>query len=296
MSGTAGTGGAGGSGAASSSANLGGVFDNSADAIIGSLEVVQWVVYFIAIYYAFTGISKLRQSGINPQQMPMNHGVRSLVISGALLSITFVARAFVEMLVGGDIVGSTRIDSPSLSAAGASEGLDGMLVHAMTVIDGPLRGLLSVICYFIGLIFFISFLMRLTGTGQEGVKSPTGKGTWTTLMVAAIMMSMGHIMDAFTGTLFPGGGSYTMSLAYSNEFPDNGQSAQLVLNAIIVFVQIIGWIAFIRGFLMMKGMQDGTSQGTMSACFTHIIGGVCAVNMPIFITVMEKTLGITMTG
>lgn len=289
MSTTTGTG-------ATNSGNLGGIFDSVSDVLIGSLDVVSWIVYFFAIYYAFQGITKLRQSGQNPQQMPLNQGIRSLVVSGALLSLTYVANAFVHFLIGSDNVASTRIESPSLSSGNATNGLDGMLVNAMQVIDGPLRGLLTTICYLIGLVFFITFLIRLTKTAQDGPRGPAGKGTWTTLIVAAVMMSMGHIMDAFTGSLFSNGGSYTMSLAYANEFADGGQSAQLVLNAIVVFVQIVGWIAFIRGFLLLKGMHDGTSQGTMSACFTHIIGGVLAVNIPLFVKVMESTMGISLTG
>ena len=66
-----------------------------------------------------------------------------------------------------------------------------------------------------------------------------------------------------------------------------------MIAAIVAFVAIIGWVSFIRGLFILRGVSEGSGQASMMAAVTHIIGGAIAVNLGGFIMAVQNTLGIT---
>ena len=61
--------------------------------------------------------------------------------------------------------------------------------------------------------------------------------------------------------------------------------------AALTFFQLIGILAFVRGLYIVKNAVEGTGQATMAQGFTHIIGGVLAINIYTFLEVMDSTFG-----
>lgn len=54
-------------------------------------------------------------------------------------------------------------------------------------------------------------------------------------------------------------------------------------------IQIIGFIAFMRGFLMLRAQADGASNISTAASFTHLIGGAVAFNISSFLGMVQYT-------
>jgi hypothetical protein len=63
------------------------------------------------------------------------------------------------------------------------------------------------------------------------------------------------------------------------------------IEAALTFFQLIGMIAFVRGWMIMKSASEGTGNATMAQGITHIIGGVCALNIFQFLHVFDYTFG-----
>ena len=80
-------------------------------------------------------------------------------------------------------------------------------------------------------------------------------------------------------------------------YTTNSTDYQIYVEPILGIIQIIGIIAFMRGWLLLaKATNPGQQPGAISKGVTHIIGGILAVNIRTFITVIYQTLGLTGGG
>ena len=62
--------------------------------------------------------------------------------------------------------------------------------------------------------------------------------------------------------------------------------------AILAFLQLIGWIGFLRGMYILKGAAEGNQQASAFAAFSHIIGGAIAVNFAAFARALDQSAGL----
>ena len=118
-----------------------------------------------------------------------------------------------------------------------------------------------------------------------------------TFLVAGVLLSLNQILGSAVNSLFDSRVQNMASLAYDTGMDDAARGhAHAVIGAIFAFVAILGWISFIRGFFIMRGVAEGNSQASVMAGFTHILGGAVAVNLGGFINAVQKTLGIQEYG
>jgi intracellular multiplication protein IcmC len=150
--------------------------------------------------------------------------------------------------------------------------------------------LVVAIGYVVGLVFFVMAIMRLKAYGHQTVASAYHAsigpslaylGAGTALMYFPSMLSSG------TATFFAGGGDSILGYAEFNNLP----YAQLFVTVIMI-VRLVGYIAFLRGWLMLSkvGSHSG-QQGMMTKGIVHIIGGILAVNIVTTWEVLRATLG-----
>lgn len=96
-----------------------------------------------------------------------------------------------------------------------------------------------------------------------------------TVSIASQSLAMGTGPGAI---LLPTGGGINAA---------TGQAIQ----GIMIFIRLIGYIAFIRGFLLLnqygQGGQGG--QGALSRALTHIAGGAAAINIQIAAKILVNT-------
>jgi len=64
-------------------------------------------------------------------------------------------------------------------------------------------------------------------------------------------------------------------------------------NTLLLFVQLIGFLSFIRGWFIIAGTAQQSQQGaTMGKGLTHIIGGVLAINLTTVVSILRYSAGI----
>jgi intracellular multiplication protein IcmC len=63
--------------------------------------------------------------------------------------------------------------------------------------------------------------------------------------------------------------------------------------ALLRILQLIGVIAFVRGWVLLARSQgQGAQPGTMGKAVTHVFGGVLLMNIVATVNIMYNTLGI----
>lgn len=289
-----GTGTGSGSGSGSGSGDtLGSVIVNTATDLRGSVgAVVPILCGIIAIWLAYSGIVRLKSV---PDHVPLRDPLLRLGASGAIITLTTGILAVTNGLglVANDPMTAGVLSS---STSGTAQGIDDMMIRLISDIRDPMIILLRVFSFIAAIVFAIMGILRLIKHSENGGRGTLGAGTLMTLLMAGVFAGMGSMMDAVTLSMFGADGQeQTLALAYNFGGTVNDK-ANATLKAVLVFVQILGMISFVRGFLMLRAITDGASQSSMTAAFTHIFGGAIAANIALLVQLVQTTLGLSIVS
>lgn len=153
------------------------------------------------------------------------------------------------------------------------------------------------ISFIAGIILSCAALFRLKEEAsshnhqRHGVKAPI-----MLFCVGAFLITLPGTIDTATQTLSLGDNSATELL--SRTHTDTGeQQVEDAINGVLLFVKLIGHIAFIRGFFLLKDYGNG-KDGTFGRALTHIIGGAMAINIETTVGILAATFlpGLSLTG
>ena len=158
----------------------------------------------------------------------------------------------------------------------------------------PIQKMLTGAAYLIGLAFAIKALMTLKTHGeQRSSMSGTGniKEAGLYLFVASMLLYYPTAFQALMNSTF----GYETVLSYdSSNSPwlssilgtDNASGGTVTL-----IIQIIGLIAFIRGWLLIaRSSAQGQSPGSMGKGLMHVFGGIMGMNIVGTLQVFYNTL------
>jgi len=194
--------------------------------------------------------------------------------------------------------GINAVGGSNFNGTGATgNGLDAMMVKLIGNIWKPMQWLMSIFGYLAGILLIFIGISRLLKSEQEGARGPTGIGTLMTFLVGGCLIAANKMMGAFSNSLF--GTDQVKNegiLKYTAGMADAAAHANAVIAAIVAFVSLVGWISFLRGFFIIRGVAEGNSQASMMAGITHLLGGAIAVNLGPIMMAVQTTLGITDYG
>lgn len=262
-------------------------------------HVISAIAYIGGIGLGVWAMFKIKDHVDNPMQTPLRAGVLRLLAGGGLLALPMVAEAVARTWVdaGWNISEATGRKGEWGAAPSGSMSLDEVLVALMSNIGPAIQNAIMAFCYIFGLIFCVIGLFRLTKHQQEGPRGPSGIGTLTTFAVAGALFSLGGLMESFTNSLTGQDNVFAYAtLSFTGVSPGAVTQIELVTEAVITFMMILGWISFARGWFILKAVADGGGQASLMAGVTHIIGGALAVNLGALINFVQETLGLTPFG
>lgn len=272
---------------------LGGVINNTIQSSANVPGLFAGLSYLFGLVLGFLGIIKLKDHVENPNQVQIWDPIKRFIAGGAFLSLPFMTRVVYETVAAGE----ETLKGSSFNTGGASsDGLDGKLVALMRDIWEPAQWLFVGFGYLAGIILLMIGISRLLKTEQEGARGPMGLGTIVTFIVAGLLLSLNKILGAAVNSIFASDAKNHAELVYTEGMADGGAHANAVIGAAMAFVAIIGWVSFLRGFFIMRGVAEGNSQASAMAGITHIIGGAIAVNLGALLEAVQNTLGISSYG
>jgi hypothetical protein len=277
---------------------MGDIFTNAVISSSGFTVVFSTIAYITGCLLAVTGIFKFKQHVDNPQQTSLWEGIKRMVAGGCFLSLPFVIRAvrgslFQNQNIGNNSLSNTGTTNATLSAGG----LDKMVFDFMSNIAGPAEALLSTVAYLSAIALLLIGISRLTKRVEEGPRGPGGVGTITTFVASGALFSFGDSMGTFANSLFGAGGTTlkTNSLVANTVITDDEsrERVQTVIEAVMAFVMLVGYIAFIRGWFVLRAFADGQQGATVAQGLTFLFGGTLAINLGEFINVIMRTVNVT---
>lgn len=259
-------------------------------------SIIAWIA---GSFLGCAAIFKFKDHVDNPAQTPLSAGVKRILAGGAFLSLPWGTQAVVGNLYGkGYAAGTGKVDDTGYNVAWGSltpGGLDEMVVNVMRSVGHPLENMCTAFAYLAGIALLVVGISRLTKRMEEGPRGPAGFGTIMTFVASGMLLNYGASVGSFTGSMF-GDESLMTRIDVANTVIANAtdqQRVETVLSALEVFVMIVGYIAFIRGWFVMKNFADGQQGATLAQGLTFLIGGAIAVNLGEFINAVTTTVNVT---
>lgn len=162
-----------------------------------------------------------------------------------------------------------------------------MLVNFATTAPNLMR-LVTSVAYVLGMFFMIAAIIKLKHMGEMRTmmsQEHSPKGPLLLLMVGAMLIYLPTTVQVGMSTFWtnPNPWAYNIESSQWMEF----------FNTIVIIMQLIGVIAFIRGLIIMSHLgQGGGHQGGFAKGITHIIAGVLLINLFQFMQFVFSILGL----
>ena len=267
-------------------------------------ELFTMVAWAAAAVFVVMGIHHFRLHNDSPSNNPLTKPIALWGGAGGLFAMPQVVETIVTSVYGGSVPeGGLACTDTSPAAGGGTPGLDQMLATFVGNIEGPLLHFISGIAFLCGTYMVLRSLMQASKYGFDP-KTNSVHSILTHMGFGALLLAISSNLDVMLGSVFGANSptaTNTAALAQSNALSWNSsittalggasQQFQTAVTAGLNFFQIIGVIAFVRGWLIMKKVVEGGGNVTMAQGITHIFGGVLAINIFTFLKIMDTTFG-----
>lgn len=255
-------------------------------------RVMNYMSFIAGLIVIISGIQKIKQHVDRPDQVPVSHGLWHIAGGIFLMSLPqawgMLVRSFALATASGSTVNASNIALKVIPGVPIS--LDVMMVRFISNVRGPLQLLLWTLSAVLGLFFLITAFLRMArGAAQDGPRGSLGSGTLTRIIIGSVLLSLASTADVFTSTLFGGGIVKFDGMAIPGIPTSELDQINQAVAAILIFIQIVGFIAFIRGFLMLRALADANTSVSAAAAFTHVLGGAVAINISPMLSALQKT-------
>ena len=271
------------------------IYDNihgSGASGFGLNDLFCWVAYAAGAVFVVQSIYHFKLHAENPGNHSLYRPVAQILGGAALMATPGVADVLIKSLYG--TTGSGGVTACAAGAAGSTAsggGLDDMLINFVGNIGAPMQTIISAVAILSGIFMIVHGLMKASKYGYDP-KANSIHHVLTLLGFGAMLITIGDNLDMMLGTVF-GGGSTGNTVTNTLSWSIAGVSPrfQAAVNAGLQFFQIIGAIAFVRGWMILKKVFEGGGEGKLAQGMTHILGGVIAVNIFAFLKLMDTTFG-----
>lgn len=278
---------------------LGDVFCNVYQNLGPFVDLMNGIAYVSGAILLGQGVLHLRGTSEDPRNKPIHQGLARLGGGAALLAVPYFGEKMVETFFfapgGAGLMSCDVIVGQSGGIGnGNGVGLDVLITNLVDNIEQPLISLLSILSIVIGVYLLVRGLHKASkyGTDPKAYSVPT---IATSLIIGTVLIVVGQSLETMLTTLFgdPNIASSSILSWSTLDSLTGGVSDQFktAVYAALTFFQLIGMIAFLRGWLIVKNAIEGTGQATLAQGFTHIIGGVFAINIYGIISMFDATFG-----
>jgi hypothetical protein len=253
------------------------------------------LAYLFGIFLVVWGVLKLRDNVLNPQQTIIWEAVSRLLAGGAFFAMPYLMGVVANTLDGGGLLpGLNGFTNSGWEGVTTGFGLDAMMANFTADMFGPMLFALNFFGYIAGAVLLMIGISRLLKSAQEGPRGPGGIGTIMTFIVAGLLMASAPMLAAFSTTFFGTPVSATKAaLAYTTGMSATEVAhAQAVVSSILMFMTVLGVVAFLRGIYIIREVAEGNQQASLMAGITHMAGGALAVNLGPVMNAVQTTLGL----
>ena len=274
--------------------SVGDVIDNFTVPLFQFDFLFSAICYIAGLVLAVWGIFKLKDHVDYPDRTPLSDFVKRFIAGGAFLVAPYMAGVIQGTLLGGGMP-ALGISSKHAATPGPPGALDTLVIDFVADVAPAMEFLLNTVSILAGLALLMVGISRLTKSMNEGPRGPAGMGTIVTFIAAGALMSSGEMLGALTTSMFGGATSYTYANLSATVISDatDRERIEVVIEGLMTFIAIVGYIAFIRGWFVLKAFADGSQNSSLAQGLTFLIGGAVAINLGNLINALATTLGLS---
>ncbi|MER2519074.1 MAG: hypothetical protein ABTQ34_00085 [Bdellovibrionales bacterium] len=271
---------------------LGEVMCNAAENVSPLANLCNGLAYILGALAIGRGLFFLVKRVDSPQTA-LNVGIMHIVGGACLMALPAAIGAVVNSMFATGGGGGLSVCTGVIAETGGDEiTLDQMMMNLVDNIRDPMTFMLSCIAIVMGVFIFVRGLIKATQYGVDP-RNNSGPKIVASLVFGALFFVIGQSLGLIQDTLFGNpqiaDNSVISWTTFDSLDDDSGRFKEAVIAA-LTFFQLIGMIAFIRGLLLLKTHIE-TGQGSMAQGITHMLGGACAINIYLFLKVMDNTFG-----
>lgn len=163
----------------------------------------------------------------------------------------------------------------------------------LTEYIGGFESLLRSIVFIIGIILVIQSLRLSIRRIETGAHSVSTAKVLTSFFVGSAMLAFPQTVSTLLATLFGSGKLSNPSeiFSYSGGLLQPIEGSRQAIEAIVLLVQLIGFIAIARGLLFLNNSASpNAASKSLGPGITFIIAGALAVNFPAFFGMMTQLI------
>lgn len=293
--------------------NFGGIICNMAQQSTGWAPFVNWIAYIAGTFFVARSLFLAKMYTEDPGRNPF-HRIWLYGLTGAacLVFPSFIAMLVKSMYVAMPVGGGFTACSPGAvvpSGAGGI-GLDVLTQNFVNNVRDPVFQFGGWVCYSLGAWYIFKGLNKMSKYNTDP-KAYSINAIMGNFFVGTLFMYIGGAKDMIMQSIFGGTIGACGGLAKAGTVDACNATAGLIdwaalgitpsastatfdqtYIAATVFFQIIGFIAFIRGWMLAKASVEGVGNTTMGQALTHIIGGALCMNMVLFLRAAQATFGV----
>lgn len=168
--------------------------------------------------------------------------------------------------------------------------LAAMILNLGASLEG-ISNLIAAVTYILGVLLIAKgiFRLRVMADQRSQMHQPMELGgPLISLLIGGMLIWSNTLLDSMTQTMW----GTTSPLDYT---PSLTGDYIAVWDVILKIMQIIGFIAFIRGWYYLTRVGQQSQPGMVGKGLTHIIGGTMAYHMGATINVLMTTFGFDWT-
>ena len=160
----------------------------------------------------------------------------------------------------------------------------------------PFGNLVVAFCFIAGIVLTIRGIL-LAGRAGEGLGALGRGGGWMVLghfVVGALLIALPSTIESSVATLF---GSNeikepSMIFAYAPQMlePVSTEAARKIIVSLLYVIQFIGLVGLVRGLFLLNQAPSHPGQGLVGRGTTHLVGGAFAMNIVVFVSMVEKVV------
>ncbi|NBX74620.1 MAG: hypothetical protein EBQ89_10045, partial [Alphaproteobacteria bacterium] len=180
------------------------------------------------------------------------------------------------------------------------QGLDQIMANFVQNIEDPIRLVVLATGWILGIFFIARGLFKAARFSADPNKNSITNIT-ANITIGAFLVFFSETGYTWLETFFGNDeiakfSSLQGTKAYqyiTTNLP--GQSTAVFNRAVeyaLRFIQLIGLIAFIRGWVMIKHAAESFGQQTVGQGLVHVIGGIIALNIFKFLEIADRTFGL----
>ncbi|MBI1273802.1 MAG: hypothetical protein GC131_06940 [Alphaproteobacteria bacterium] len=255
--------------------------------------VIQIICYIGGIFVIALGVQMLRQGAEDGSRSPPHKAILMLIGGGLLLSLPEVVSWAIQSMFGYGAGGAFYCQPGGGTTDGGGD-LAAMMVNFIEDIKQPIIAGVAAIAFLLGVFYIARGLFKITRFGQDP-RTHSMHIIVSQLVFGTILVVLSQSLGGMLQTIFGQSEVATFAGIDWSSIGVSGDTtrADEAIRAAIIFFQLVGLIAFLRGWVMVKHAVEGVGQQTIGQGLTHVIGGAIAVNIPLFLYAAERTFGVS---